>query len=170
MPQIALPAIIGAIGIIIKASGPVIQCYVVKKACQAGRFSDEPFEVNDLASSIIPALNETVMLRAESEGLLSSAAAVANTGPCGVPQYNFDMCKNDLRTVTVRTTLPARGVARFDNVPPTCMVLSTVLTGGCGVAPPYPTVCGSACLQYSGLSEAQLNQLGNALRPHVRPV
>ncbi|KAL8326102.1 hypothetical protein RB597_009084 [Gaeumannomyces tritici] len=60
--------------------------------------------------------------------------------------------------------------ARFDNVPPTCMVLSTVLTGGCGVAPPYPTVYGSACLQYAGLSEGQLNQLGDALRPHVHPV
>ncbi|KAL8413502.1 hypothetical protein RB594_004946 [Gaeumannomyces avenae] len=105
-----------------------------------------------------------------SQRLLDSAAAVANTGPCGVSQYNFDMCKNDLRTVTVRTTLPARGVARFDSAPPTCMVLSTVLAGGCGVAPPYPTVCGSACLQYASLSEGQLNQLGDALRPHVNPV
>ncbi|GJC89054.1 hypothetical protein ColLi_11892 [Colletotrichum liriopes] len=168
MPFVAIVPVLGLLATsAITATGQVVRCYVLRSICRQEFAGNEPFAAEDLASSIIPSLNETVMLRAESEGLLSTAA---NTGYCGVPQYNFDMCQNDLRYVTIQTSIPARGVARFDNVPPTCMVLSTVLTGGCGVAPPYPLVCGSACLQYADLSEAQLIQLGDALRPKIRAV
>ncbi|KAL3303666.1 hypothetical protein RB213_001039 [Colletotrichum asianum] len=160
MPLAALPTLFRSIfSITVPAVGPIVDCYV-RRACKIAP-SNEPFSTEDLASSIIPGLNETVQIRAASEGLLETAAA---TGYCGVPQYNFDMCNTDLGRVTIYTSIPGAGVARFDNVPPTCMVLSTVLTGGCGVAPPYPTVCGSACLQYSGLSESQFRQLGDALR------
>jgi len=54
-------------------------------------------------------------------------------------------------------------VAQLDNVPPTCMVLSTVILGGCGIAPPYPLICGSACMQYTGLSDEQMEKLGDFL-------
>jgi hypothetical protein len=47
------------------------------------------------------------------------------------------------------------------------MDLSTVLGGGCGVDPPYPLVRGSACLQYSDLTDDQMEQLGNALAPYA---
>ncbi|TLD20613.1 hypothetical protein PspLS_08432 [Pyricularia sp. CBS 133598] len=166
MPMFALPGILGGLSLAIKITGELYECFVINGGCRMADLPmDNNYKVEDLAASVIPALNETVMMRAESEGLLATAAA--NTGPCGVPQYNFDMCSADVRHVTVRTSLPAAGVARFDNVPPTCMVLSTVLGGGCGVAPPYPLVCGSACLQYTGLSRGQLTQLGNSLRGRV---
>jgi len=32
-----------------------------------------------------------------------------DVGACGVPQYNFDMCHEDLKGVVVQTSIPAEG-------------------------------------------------------------
>lgn len=107
MPMFALPGILGGLGLAIRITGELYECFVVNGGCRIADLpTDNTYKVEDLAASVIPALNETVMMRAESEGLL---AAAANTGPCGVPQYNFDMCSADVRRVTVRTSLPAAG-------------------------------------------------------------
>ncbi|KAI0430340.1 hypothetical protein F5Y09DRAFT_307870 [Xylaria sp. FL1042] len=89
-----------------------------------------------------------------------------DVGTCNVPQYNFDQCHQELTVTTVMTSLPEAGEAQFDNVPPACMVLATVLTGTCpgGNGPTiYP--CGSACLHYSGLTDDELGALSSALSP-----
>ncbi|KAI1135603.1 hypothetical protein F5Y05DRAFT_415944 [Hypoxylon sp. FL0543] len=88
-----------------------------------------------------------------------------DVGPCGVPMYNFDMCADSLDGVTILSSIPGLGQAQFDNVPPACMVLSTVLSGACDQSlGPGPTSCGSACLLYTGLTDEDLNNIKQALR------
>lgn len=106
MPLAALGTILYSIfTITLPAVGPIVDCYV-RHACRIAP-SNEPIATVDLTSSVIPGLNETVMLRAASEGLLTTAAA--DTGYCGVPQYNFDMCNADLAKVTIYTSIPGAG-------------------------------------------------------------
>ena len=54
-------------------------------------------------------------------------------------------------------------VGKFDNVPPACMNLAVALSGSCTGEGPRPTPCGSACMQYSGLSDDQFRQLSSYL-------
>ncbi|KAI0439963.1 hypothetical protein F4803DRAFT_529107 [Xylaria telfairii] len=102
-----------------------------------------------------------------TEGVPKMTVERALVGPCNVPQYNFDICHDQLTGVTVRSSIPSGGVAQFDNVPPACMNLATVLTGSCPGSTTGPTivVCGSACLRYSGLTNAQFATLSKTLRP-----
>ncbi|KAI1391638.1 uncharacterized protein F4822DRAFT_427494 [Hypoxylon trugodes] len=88
----------------------------------------------------------------------------SDEGLCGVPQYNFDMCRNALAGITITQSMPTYGQARFDNILPSCMVLSTVLAGTCdpGLGP-HPILCGSACLMYTDLTDEQLDKLEKAL-------
>ncbi|KAI1768959.1 hypothetical protein GGR53DRAFT_476508 [Hypoxylon sp. FL1150] len=105
------------------------------------------------------------------------------TGACGVPQYNFDLCQDQLQGLTVTTSIPQEGrrflqiqiiksalmvtaallEGKFENVPSACMVLATVLTSSCDGDGPRPTPCGSDCLLYTGLSDADYAQLSKAL-------
>ncbi|KAJ2906293.1 hypothetical protein MKZ38_002372 [Zalerion maritima] len=84
------------------------------------------------------------------------------TAPEGVPQFEFERCYEAVQGVTVTASSPAAGAIQFDNVPAYCMNLATVLVGD-PVNGPYPTPCGSACLVYNDLSDAQFNQLVGAL-------
>ncbi|KAI1206886.1 uncharacterized protein F4807DRAFT_463284 [Annulohypoxylon truncatum] len=87
-----------------------------------------------------------------------------DAGPCGVPQYNFDLCGKSLHGVTIKSSTPGQGEAQYDNVPPTCMVLSTVLAGNCDMSEgPYPIPCGAACLLYTGVKDGDLDKLNKAL-------
>ncbi|KAI0022728.1 hypothetical protein F4780DRAFT_164899 [Xylariomycetidae sp. FL0641] len=87
----------------------------------------------------------------------------AATGPCGVPQYNFDLCHDQLINHVVKDSIPAEGQAKFEAVPPACMDLATVLTGACNGDGPRPTPCGSDCLLYTGMTEANYATLSNVL-------
>ncbi|KAI0890862.1 hypothetical protein F4806DRAFT_501593 [Annulohypoxylon nitens] len=85
-------------------------------------------------------------------------------GPCGVPQYNFDLCGKSLHSVAIKSSSPGLGEAQYDNVPPTCMVLSTVLSGKCVMSEgPRPVPCGAACLLYTGVTDEDLDHLNRAL-------
>ncbi|SPQ20857.1 8d3f5037-7f47-4a30-b24b-6ca852fca6bc [Thermothielavioides terrestris] len=101
-----------------------------------------------------------------------TAAPVMNTradvGPCNVPKYNFDICNTQLhdqanRGIKVQTSIPSPGVGRFDNVPPACMDLAVALSGSCTGTGPRPVPCGSACMQYTGLTDDQLRQISSYL-------
>ncbi|KAI0841811.1 hypothetical protein F5Y06DRAFT_293509 [Hypoxylon sp. FL0890] len=85
------------------------------------------------------------------------------TGACGVPQYNFDLCHDQLQGVTVISSIPGKGQAQFDKVPPACMDLVTVLSGSCTSNSPRPTPCGSACVVYSGLTDDDFARISKAL-------
>ncbi|KAE9365916.1 hypothetical protein N431DRAFT_472501 [Stipitochalara longipes BDJ] len=89
----------------------------------------------------------------------------AAVGPCNIPTYNYDMCHSQLKgqTIQVESSIPATGVAQFDNVPPACMDIAGALGGSCTGENPRPTPCGSACMRYTGLSDDQMNTLANAL-------
>jgi hypothetical protein len=54
-------------------------------------------------------------------------------------------------------------VARFDNIPPACMNLASVLGGSCTGTSARPTPCGSACMQYTSLTDEQMAFLSRAL-------
>ncbi|KAI8272305.1 hypothetical protein K4K59_011398 [Colletotrichum sp. SAR11_240] len=86
-------------------------------------------------------------------------------GPCNVPSYNFDQCRGQVQSqgVQVISSIPAGGVAQFDNVPPACMNLASVLGGSCNGVTVRPTPCGSACMQWAGLSDDEMNALSSAL-------
>jgi hypothetical protein len=110
-----------------------------------------------------------------------------DVGLCNVAQYNFDRCHDQLRTVTVTSSLPAAGgkystswnpassvikmrsddiiaEAKFDGVPPACMDLAGILTGYCTDSDgSMITTCGSACLHYTGLTDDQIGALSKAL-------
>ncbi|OQD79782.1 hypothetical protein PENANT_c044G06847 [Penicillium antarcticum] len=83
------------------------------------------------------------------------------TAPAGVPQYNFDMCAESLSnsavTVTVTGPVQNNGI-QIDGLPSTCMVLSNVFDGN-AAGGPVPTPCGSACLLYDNLDQAQYGQM-----------
>ncbi|OBT72900.1 hypothetical protein VF21_07759 [Pseudogymnoascus sp. 05NY08] len=86
-------------------------------------------------------------------------------GPCNIPKYNFDLCRDQIKSQTVRivSSIPAAGVARFDNIPPACMNLASVLGGSCTGTGARPTPCGSACMQYTSLTDNQMATLSRAL-------
>ncbi|CAG7946117.1 unnamed protein product [Penicillium nalgiovense] len=83
------------------------------------------------------------------------------TAPAGVPQYNFDMCAESLSnpavTVTVTGPVQNNGI-QIDGLPSNCMVLSNVFDGN-AAGGPVPTPCGSACLLYNNLNQAQYGQM-----------
>jgi hypothetical protein len=54
-------------------------------------------------------------------------------------------------------------VIQFDNVPAYCMNLANVLVGD-GSGGPYALPCGSACLQYTGLTLEEFNELAVILQ------
>jgi hypothetical protein len=113
-------------------------------------------------------------------------------GLCGVPAYNFDICRDQLQGVQVISSVPSEGgkinyypsyqfmtsysyliknnlalslkVAQFDNIPPGCMNLAVVLSGSCTGEGTHPVPCGSACMQYTGLSDEQMAALSRTLR------
>ncbi|KAJ5492832.1 hypothetical protein N7539_001578 [Penicillium diatomitis] len=81
--------------------------------------------------------------------------------PAGVPQYNFDMCAESLADPSVHVTVTGpvqnNGV-QIDGLPSTCMVLSNVFDGN-AAGGPRPTPCGSACLLYNNLNQAEYSQM-----------
>ncbi|EFW20108.1 hypothetical protein D8B26_003440 [Coccidioides posadasii str. Silveira] len=85
-------------------------------------------------------------------------------GPCNVPKYNFEICRDQInkQPEKIVSSNPSEGVVRFEKVPPGCMNLATVLTSSCGDAV-YPFPCGSDCLQYTGLTDNQMQQIFEAL-------
>ncbi|KLU88305.1 hypothetical protein MAPG_07292 [Magnaporthiopsis poae ATCC 64411] len=86
-------------------------------------------------------------------------------GLCGVPQYNFDMCKDQLaKGKKVESSIPSKGVAKFVNIPPACMNLAVVLSGSCTGEGTRPVPCGSDCIQYTGLNDQQMMFLSKALQ------
>ncbi|KEZ43663.1 Uncharacterized protein SAPIO_CDS4272 [Scedosporium apiospermum] len=105
-------------------------------------------------------------------GLLSDGEPVPaaiierqDVGPCNVPMYNFDICHDQIanQAANIWSSIPAPGVAQFDNVPPACMNLAVVLSGSCTGEGTNPVPCGSACIQYTGLSDEQFAALSMAL-------
>ncbi|KAK8068571.1 hypothetical protein PG996_007683 [Apiospora saccharicola] len=95
-------------------------------------------------------------------GMLDASSS-SDVGPCGVPQYNWDLCHAQLPNITVMTSIPADSEGQFDNVPPACMDLAAVLSGDCTDTTIRPTVCGSACLHYSGLTDDDYANISIAL-------
>ncbi|KAF2207720.1 hypothetical protein CERZMDRAFT_102205 [Cercospora zeae-maydis SCOH1-5] len=153
MPPPVLPQIIFGVAALIgiggQAGGAVAQCYNQGNCKRDVTYAGEPHPEN-----ILSRVNMHLPNRRQ-----------ADVGPCNVPQYNYDLCKNDLQAVTIDTSIPSEGVARFENVPATCMNLATTLSGQCGGDAPGVQPCGSACLQYTGLTPEQMTTISQALQP-----
>ncbi|KAI0154837.1 hypothetical protein GGR57DRAFT_511809 [Xylariaceae sp. FL1272] len=80
---------------------------------------------------------------------------------CGVPNYNYDLCAKAVKKSKVTKHPLSASEVNFTNVPSACMVLATQLPG-CDGTPPVVSVCGSACLTYTSLTDEQLNKLSEA--------
>ncbi|EQB58798.1 hypothetical protein CGLO_00912 [Colletotrichum gloeosporioides Cg-14] len=86
---------------------------------------------------------------------------VEKFGTCNVPSYVFDPCdlqneSQQRKGVRIVASFPASGVARYENVPPACLNLFTILGGSCNVVTVRPTSCGTACIQWAGLSDKEM--------------
>jgi hypothetical protein len=55
-------------------------------------------------------------------------------------------------------------VAQFDSVPPACMNLVVALSGSCTGEGPRPVPCGSACIQYHGITDDKMREISSYLR------
>lgn len=84
-----LAAIIPAIGLVVgdalSATGAVVNCVALHKCDKRSVPVDQPF------AHVVESVRRGAV------------------GPCNVPQYNFDQCQDQLRTVTVDTSIPADG-------------------------------------------------------------
>ncbi|OJJ55935.1 hypothetical protein ASPSYDRAFT_33945 [Aspergillus sydowii CBS 593.65] len=80
----------------------------------------------------------------------------------GLPQPAADTCKEQLNGVTVEFQNTGEGSFRANNIPSACMTLSNVIIGQDPLQP-APTPLGSDSLEYTGLSEEDLNKLQSAL-------
>lgn len=90
MPLVALiPAIPVIVGGALSATGAVVNCYALHKCGRS--VADTTPILSHVNSSILGHDRRT------------------DVGPCNVPQYNFDMCQHDLRSVTVKTSIPTQG-------------------------------------------------------------
>ncbi|KAF1998684.1 hypothetical protein P154DRAFT_577791 [Amniculicola lignicola CBS 123094] len=79
--------------------------------------------------------------------------------PPGVPQYNVDMCKQSLAGLNIGVSEEDDNTFTLTGVPSTCMVLATLFTDS-----GHPIPCGSDCLQYVNLSDADAAQLKGTLK------
>ncbi|KAK7946096.1 uncharacterized protein PG986_010417 [Apiospora aurea] len=107
--------------------------------------------------------DDTIIGTSGAPSLMGVFRRQQDVGPCGVPQYNFDQCHDQLRGLTVQTSIPGESEGQFDNVPAACMDLAAVLSGDCTDTTISPTVCGSACLHYSGLTDGHYANISIAL-------
>ncbi|KAJ6121972.1 hypothetical protein N7512_004437 [Penicillium capsulatum] len=158
------------------------------------------------AIALGPALGMTAAGATAADGVIASMAGGAIAGgigkapsrfrrmpiqlPDGIPQYNWDQCKDQLKGAHVSLKglepkgtqaqkdypeslnpafhayllTPASGV-RVDGVPPACMNLATVIAGQPSQdGGPVPIPMGSDSLQYNDLSDDNLRQLGQNLK------
>ncbi|KAF2648711.1 hypothetical protein K491DRAFT_762891 [Lophiostoma macrostomum CBS 122681] len=82
--------------------------------------------------------------------------------PPGVPQYVLDMCAQELVKSKVVIDQHPDYSLRLNGVPPTCMNLA-VLFAEQG----RPIPCGSACLDYKGLSDSDLKSIIEFFNSHM---
>ncbi|KAM0269406.1 hypothetical protein ACHAQH_009767 [Verticillium albo-atrum] len=80
----------------------------------------------------------------------------------GVPEFEYERCREDIAGLTITATNPGPDSIQFTGVPATCMNLANVLVGD--EPGPYALPCGSDCLIYEGLSPEQFNELLSALQ------
>ncbi|KAJ5180235.1 hypothetical protein N7492_003445 [Penicillium capsulatum] len=132
------------------------------------------------AIALGPALGMTAAGATAADGVIASMAGGAIAGgigkapsrfrrmpiqlPDGIPQYNWDQCKDQLKGahVSLKGLEPK---VRVDGVPPACMNLATVIAGQPSQdGGPVPIPMGSDSLQYNDLSDDNLRQLGQNLK------
>ncbi|EEY17088.1 hypothetical protein D7B24_005441 [Verticillium nonalfalfae] len=80
----------------------------------------------------------------------------------GVPEFEYQRCREDIAGLTITATSPAPNSVQFTGVPPTCMNLAGVLVGD--EPGPYALPCGSDCLIYEDLTPEQFDELVSVLQ------
>ncbi|KAF2469719.1 uncharacterized protein BDR25DRAFT_161055, partial [Lindgomyces ingoldianus] len=76
------------------------------------------------------------------------------TLPPGVSQHAVDECTNSMAGVTITVTQKAANSFQLDAVPAPCMNLATLFTDQ-----GHPVPCGSACMAYDDLTDADSQKL-----------
>ena len=87
--------------------------------------------------------------------------------PEGIPQHNWDDCYNDALKAHITINGPVGdNHIKIEGLPPTCMTLATVLDGKTDGGP-VPTPCGSACIEYSGMSPDEFEEIRGRVNAEV---
>ncbi|OTB16652.1 hypothetical protein K445DRAFT_311935 [Daldinia sp. EC12] len=88
------------------------------------------------------------------------------TAPEGVPQFNVDACYRDALNATVTINGPVGdNHIRVEGLPQTCMVLSMILGGNPAGVLPVP--CGNACIEFTGMSVDEYENVRYILNTQV---
>jgi hypothetical protein len=99
-------AIVPALGVLVgdalSATGAIVNCVALHRCHGPMQGKDG---VNGTAPTA-PVLPTVPKMRFAKPKMLWARQAV---GLCGVPQYNFDMCQDQLRGVVVDTSIPSAG-------------------------------------------------------------
>lgn len=105
----------------------------------------------------------------EIQAELSARQDAPGPGPApeGIPQHNWDDCYNDALEAQITINGPGEdNRIKVEGLPPSCMTLSTVLDGDTEGGP-VPTPCGSACIEYSGMTPDEYEQIRGQLNAEV---
>lgn len=109
---------------------------------------------------------EKVAREIEAE-LAARQAPGAGPAPVGVPQHNWDDCYNDALNAQITINGPVGdNHIQIEGLPPTCMVLATVLDGKTNGGP-VPIPCGSACIEYSGMTPEEYEQIRGRVNAQI---
>ncbi|KAF7556213.1 hypothetical protein G7Z17_g1642 [Cylindrodendrum hubeiense] len=149
-----------------KAIGGVIAAYLLAQQCQC-----PPLAIPLITSAALQVAAAVGSAGASFAGAIVGAhfskksiiidRRQAFVAPAGVPQQEFDRCYNDLAqesvAITVNGPVSNNGI-QVDGLPASCMNLATVLDGD-AVGGPVPIPCGSACILYDNMSEADYSTM-----------
>ncbi|KAI2625905.1 hypothetical protein GGR54DRAFT_522052 [Hypoxylon sp. NC1633] len=87
--------------------------------------------------------------------------------PQGIPQNNWNDCYHDALNAKITVNGPINdNHIRVDGLPQTCMVLSTVIDGNTNGGP-TPTPCGTACIEYSGMTADEYENIRHMINTQV---
>ena len=105
----------------------------------------------------------------EIEAELAARQDVPGPGPApvGIPQHNWDDCYNQALNAHITVTGPiGDNHIRVEGLPPTCMTLATVLDGNTSGGP-VPIPCGSACIEYTGMTPEAFEQIRGQINAQI---
>ena len=115
------------------------------------------------------ALTHAEKVAREIQAELAARQEAPGPGPApeGIPQHNWDDCYNDALNAQITINGPVGdNHIKIEGLPPTCMTLATVLDGNTSGGP-VPTPCGSACIEYSGMTPEEYEQIRNQVNAEV---
>ncbi|DAA74688.1 TPA_exp: Uncharacterized protein A8136_3226 [Trichophyton benhamiae CBS 112371] len=96
------------------------------------------------------------------QGARVAATFDATALPPGVPQFEYERCRNDIKGRTIEINTNYQNHLEVKGLLATCMNLANVMAGD-GTQGPYALPCGSDCLFYDAITPAQIEEFRHSL-------